>query len=202
MCLAEGFLHIPSGIQLLIQGGKREYPIVLLNGHRVSTVPIVRPQWGSNSEILPGGANGILRVKSYPKYCFDVLSKRYEDVERLLLKEDLVQTYLKVIKRLPDCIEVACALFRVYAETKFLAEGKKKSTTFAWDDWRLKRAALLMAWETDYCFIKELLYKHKEFAPIADDWIKIYDFLEALYPNDKSSKETFGENKRLSEFKK
>ena len=59
-----------------------------------------------------------------------------------------------------------------------------------------------MAWETDYCFIKELLYKHKEFAPIADDWIKIYDFLEALYPNDKSSKETFGENKRLSEFKK
>ena len=56
-----------------------------------------------------------------------------------------------------------------------------------------------MAWETDFCFIKDLLYKHEAFVPLADDLIKIYDFLEALYPNNKSdnksSKETFGETK-------
>ena len=118
------------------------------------------------------------------------------------MKEDLVQTYLKVIKRLAECIKVACVLHQANAEARFLAEGRKKSTTFAWDNWRLKRAALLMALETDYCFIKDLLYKHEAFVPIADDLIKIYDFLETLYPNDKSSKETFWENKKTSELKK
>ena len=120
------------------------------------------------------------------------------------MKEDLVQTYLKVVKRLPECIEVACSLCQMYAETKFLAEGKKKSTPFKWNDFRLKRAALFMAWETDYCFIKDLLCKHEEFHPIVDDLNRIWKALKALCSksDNKSSKETFGENKRLSEFKK
>lgn len=175
---------------------EREYRVVRHHGRWSLTTPIIQPQsrWYCPS-LSYSGANGILRVRSYPGFCFDVSSKHLEDVQKLFLLEDLVQTYLKVVKCLPEFIEVACHLYQAYAETKFLAEGKKKSTTFAWDDWRLKRAALLMAWEMDFCFIKDLLCKHEAFTPIADALIKIYGFLETLYPNDKSdskfSKETF-----------
>jgi hypothetical protein len=136
----------------------REYPVVRRNGRLIiTTVPIPRTQWRWNSEVF----GGILRVVPYPKHCLDGWIKH--DIQKLFLKEDLVQTYLKVMKRLPECVRFACVLCQAYAETKFSAEGKKKSTTFAWDDWRLKRVALLMAWETDFRSIKDLLCKHKEF---------------------------------------
>ncbi|MBR1843340.1 MAG: hypothetical protein IJ793_00460 [Opitutales bacterium] len=184
---------------------EREYQVVRHHGRWSLTTPIIQPQsrWYCPS-LSYSGADGILRVKSYPGFCFDASSKQLEDVKKLFLLEDLVQTYLKVVKCLPEFIEVACHLYQAYAETKFLAEGKKKSTTFAWDDWRLKRAALLMALETDFCFIKDLLCKHEAFHPIVDDLNRIWKALEALCPksDNKPSKETFGENKRLSEFKK
>lgn len=131
----------PIGIECLFGGGfstytkwnpaaypgwdTKNFPVLATEHLYLPIIPF-QLQWEPNGELSSDGTNDIFKLKSYPKYCFDVSIGRYNHVKALFLKEDLVQTYLKVVKRLAECIEVACSLHQADAEAKFLAEGKKR----------------------------------------------------------------------------
>ena len=95
--------------------------------------------------------------------------------------EGLIRTYGKVMKLLPEYIDVACFLYRIYRDVilKFVA---KKNQKLMEEPERKSKAykALFRSLEVNCITIQDFLKAHTDFREIAEQLDSIYNRLEKL----------------------
>ena len=78
---------------------------------------------------------------------------------------------------MPECIETACTIYRIIKETEYLDKKGKLKNSPIWYEQVSKGAlpALIMAFETNYGTVLDLLNGCADFKPLAKALVEVYD---------------------------
>ena len=115
----------------------------------------------------------------YPDHC---LEKHANAIDRMFEDEGLIQTYGKVMKLLPEYIDIACFLYRTYRDVILEFVAKKNQKIMEEPERKYNACkALFLSLDVNYITIQDFLEAHTEFRVIVKQLGTIRDRLANLH---------------------
>ena len=119
----------------------------------------------------------------YPNCC---LRAHGDAIDRMFANEGLIQTYGKVMKLLPECVNDACRLYRIYRDTLAALSAIKAGKLEKSQDWYGKilksHKALFTYWLAQYYApLADAVKTRNEFETVADALKEIEGCLKELH---------------------